>query len=351
MAFGRWFCYLLWQKKAWKLARSLHNQVKFDAVHHLTPEYDWIPSFIGAYLPVPFIWGPLGGGEKSPPCLVAKSPLAERWKDKWLLLGQWLGREHYARKKSERKARAILVCNQETRKNFAKIDAQKLHYFPLTGISIDNKSLVLKKRPSDKRIFRIISAGSLDKKNGFDLAIESFALFLESYPKSDFVIFGEGPDQKKLERKIEDNNLDSRVRIHPWIDNKALHERMQDSDVFLWAGMQDRSGFFVLKAMAAGLPVVCLDSGGPGMFVQEDCGICVKSENPEQCVRDLAKALVDISSDRTKHRRMSQVALKKIKEFYTWSELGKALKRLYGEVLLQEEDIRFSKKGEERFFY
>jgi len=25
--FGRWFCYFLWQRKAWKFARSLHNQV------------------------------------------------------------------------------------------------------------------------------------------------------------------------------------------------------------------------------------------------------------------------------------------------------------------------------------
>jgi glycosyltransferase involved in cell wall biosynthesis len=350
-AFGRWICYFLWQRKAWKYTRSLHNEVTFDAVHHLTPEYDWIPSFIGAYLPVPFIWGPLGGGEKSPPCLITESSQIERWKNKWHLFGQWLGREHHARKACERRARAILVCNKETMIRFSKTDARTLHYFPLTGISLDNKKSDLKKKPSDKRTFRIISVGSLDKKSGFDLAIESFALFLESFPESDFVIFGEGLEQKILEQKIEDNNLDSRVRIHPWIDSKSLHERMQDSDVFLSTGLRDRSGFFVVKAMSAGLPVVCLDSGGPGMHVQEDCGICVKPENSEQCVRDLAEALGVLASDKAKHRRMSQAALKNVKEHYTWRELGKTLKRIYGEVLLQEEDIRFSKKGDERFFY
>jgi glycosyltransferase involved in cell wall biosynthesis len=350
-AFGRWFCYFLWQRKAWKYSRSLHNQITFDASHHLTPEYDWIPSFIGAYLPVPFIWGPLGGGERSQLGIGSESSVFDRWKNKAYLFGQWFWREHYARQEGERRARAILVCNRETMMRFSKTDTQKLHYFPLTGISLDTLQSDLKKKLQNRRTFRIVSVGTLDKKNGFHIAIEAFALFLESFPESDFVIFGEGPEQRRLEQKIESNKLDERVRIHPWIGSQALHERMLDSDVFLSTAMRDRSGFFVVKAMAAGLPVVCLDAGGSGMHVQEDWGIRVKIENADQCVRDLAKALGELNTDRAKRRRMSLGAAKNIKEHYTWKELGKTLKRIYGEVLLQEEDIRFSKRGDERFFY
>jgi glycosyltransferase involved in cell wall biosynthesis len=126
---------------------------------------------------------------------------------------------------------------------------------------------------------------------------------------------------------------------------------MRDSHVFVSTNLYDRAGFFVIRAMSAALPVVCLDLGGPGMSVQENWGIRVKPDNPEQCVTDLANALGDLCKDRAKHRRMSLAALKNIKEHYTWRELGKALKRIYGEVLLQEENIRFSKRGEERFFY
>lgn len=348
---GRWLCFFLWQKKAWKYSRSLHEQIAFDAFHNLTPEYDWIPSFIGAYLPVPFIWGPLGGGERSPRGLVILSSVFDRWKNRTHLWGQWLGRKHAARKEAEKKARAVLVCNQETRVKLSKIEERKLHYFPLTGVSLDTIQSKIKKKSNDKRTFRIISAGNLDKANGFDLAIEAFFLFLKSFPEADFVIFGEGPDQKNLERKIEDIRLESRIRIHPWIDGKALHERMQDSDVFLSTGMQDRGGFFVVQAMSAGLPVVCLALGGPGMVIQENWGIRVKPENKEQCVRDLAKALENLYEDRAKRRKMSLAAKKNIKEFYTWKELGKILTRIYGEVLLQAEDIRISKRGEEHFFY
>jgi glycosyltransferase involved in cell wall biosynthesis len=349
--FGRWTCFFLWQRKAWKRSRSLHQEITFDAVHHLTPEYDWIPSFIGAYLPVPFIWGPLGGGERIPHGLLGEASLFDRWKEMGYLIGQWFGREHYARREGEKQARAILVCNHETRMRFPKSDVRKIHFFPITGISSDHIQPNPKKKSYDQRTFRIISAGYLDKKNGFHLAIKAYALFSKSFQDSDFVIFGEGPEQNKLEQMIEDNKIDSRVRIHPWIDRKALHERMQDSDVFLSTGLSNRSGLFVVRAMSAGLPVVCLDTGGPGMHVQESWGIRVKPENPEQCVRDLAEALEKLYTDRALHRRMSLAASKNIKEHYTWSELGKTLKRIYGEVLLQEEDIRFSRRGEEKFFY
>lgn len=348
---GQWFCHFLWQRSAWKYSQDLHSEIKFDAFHHITPEFDWIPSYIGAYLAVPFIWGPLGGGEIPPQGFDTGSSALSRLRIYWQLFGQWLGRGKRARKEGEKKARAILVCNQETRMKFSKTDTRKLHYFPLTGISSDMMKTNLKKKPYDKQPFRVVSAGSLEKKNGFGLAIEAFSRFLKSFPESDLVIFGEGSEQKTLEQKIQDLKLDARVRIHPWIDSKALYERMRDSHVFLSTSLGDKAGFFVIKAMSAGLPVVCLDNGGPGMLVHEDWGIHVKPESHGQCVQDLAEALGDLCKDRSKHRRMSLAASRNIKEHYTWKELGKSLKRIYGEVLLQEEDIRRSKRGDERFFY
>lgn len=349
-SFGEWLCQLLWQRKAWTYARSLHRDVHFDAVHHLTPEVDWLPSFIGAYLQVPFIWGPLGGGERPPRGLRKEYSAFERWKERGHWLMQWFGRKHYVRRKAAKRIQALLVCNKETRKLFPKTDVRKIHFFPLLGV--DSGSI----KPAPKRsrkqpTFRIISAGDLQKDNGFGLAIRAYALLFKKCPESDFVIFGEGPERKNLERLIEENNLGSRVRIHSWIDSKAFHERMRDSDVFLSTRLLDRSGFFTVLAMSAGLPVVCLDGGGSAMFVQDQWGIRVKPESSHQCVRDLAGALEKICANRALCRKMSQAAKKNINEHFTWRELGKAMVQIYGEVLLQEENVRFSRKGEERFFY
>src|SRR5205085_4320643 len=40
--------------------------VAFDIVHHVTLVSYWMPSFL-ALLPLPFVWGPVGGGESAPP--------------------------------------------------------------------------------------------------------------------------------------------------------------------------------------------------------------------------------------------------------------------------------------------
>src|SRR5579864_6502517 len=57
--------YYLWQLGAYLVARRLHRQVGFDLVHHVTFVNYWMPSFL-VLLPVPFLWGPVGGGESAP---------------------------------------------------------------------------------------------------------------------------------------------------------------------------------------------------------------------------------------------------------------------------------------------
>ena len=52
--------YYLWQIAAYLCARRLHRQIGFDVVHHIKYVKYWMPSFL-SLLPVPFVWGPVGG--------------------------------------------------------------------------------------------------------------------------------------------------------------------------------------------------------------------------------------------------------------------------------------------------
>jgi hypothetical protein len=56
-----WIYYYWWQWKAYRAARQLHAQVGFDLAHHVTFVSWRAPSFI-SLLPIPFVWGPVGGG-------------------------------------------------------------------------------------------------------------------------------------------------------------------------------------------------------------------------------------------------------------------------------------------------
>src|SRR5919199_927079 len=57
--------YYLWQILAYLEAREPPRQINFDIARHVTYVKFWSPSFI-SLLPIPFIWGPVGGGEAAP---------------------------------------------------------------------------------------------------------------------------------------------------------------------------------------------------------------------------------------------------------------------------------------------
>ena len=59
------FCYLFWQLSAVPICRRLHRENGFDVAHHITFGSYRHPSCL-AWLPCPFIWGPVGGGERAP---------------------------------------------------------------------------------------------------------------------------------------------------------------------------------------------------------------------------------------------------------------------------------------------
>src|SRR5262245_33125991 len=62
---GLYAYYLLWQWGSYRLAQREHRQVGFDLVHHVTLASIRFPSFMGR-LGIPFIFGPVGGGETAP---------------------------------------------------------------------------------------------------------------------------------------------------------------------------------------------------------------------------------------------------------------------------------------------
>ena len=62
--FSHHLYYLAWQIAAYRAARQLHAQRRFDVVHHATYVNSWLPTFMGD-LGIPFIWN-AGPRETSP---------------------------------------------------------------------------------------------------------------------------------------------------------------------------------------------------------------------------------------------------------------------------------------------
>ena len=326
------FYYHLWQLKAYFAANRLHQRYAFDLFHQITYANDWLASFIGAFLPVPYVRGPGGGGHRTPKGFEGEYPLGGRFWERVRSLGQWIFRHDPFFIRGQSRASAILVCNRESLSKIAAKWSHKAHLFPVSGISSQDLALASSEQAGNGR-FRVLSAGTLIRVKGFGLAIKAFKEFADRHPASEFSIIGTGPEEARLRALVRRLRLLDRVHFLPWLAREELLARMAYHDVFLFPSLRDGGGTVVVEAMAVGRPVVCLDTGGPGLHVTDECGLKVPPVSRQQAVRDLAGALERLYLDQELRLKLGKAARERAEQMYHWDRLGERLMEIYEQAL------------------
>ena len=330
--FGQRIYYYLWQIKAWRVARRLHKEIGFDVAHHVTFGNDWLGSYIGAFLPVPFIWGPVGGGQRTPRPLRAEYTLYGKFAEDTRNIAQWFGRRDPVRRRAIRRARAFLVCNEETRDLVPDRFRDKVAFFPVNGIS-RNDVLQGPLPPRTEGTFHVMTAGRLHRLKGFAIAVRAFGRFAAAHPDARMTIIGKGPEKERLERLIRELGLGDSVRIQDWLPRDEVVKSMRASHVFLFPSFRDGGGAVVVEAMASGLPVICLDSGGPGSHIQKDWGIKIRPSDPESVADEMTRSLDVLYDDEVLRAALGEAARKRAAEFYLWDAHGNRLYEIYRSIV------------------
>jgi len=323
----------IWQIKAYFVAKKLHKKINFDAFHHITYANDWMASFIGALLPIPYIRGPGGGAQRIPKNFL-KEYSFKKHLDEWIRgVSQWVFKHDPFFIMGQKKAKAILVCNRESFEALPKGWREKAFFFPVNGVSTKELLLEDAKLGYKNNDFLILSAGKLIKIKGFDLAIKSFKIFSDKMPNVKFIIVGDGPEFKNLKRLSQKLDIEYKVIFEEWLSREKLLEKMISCDVFLFASLRDGGGAVIVEAMSLGKPVVCFDLAGPGFHIDEKCGIKIKPENPEQAMREMADAIEKLYFDKNLRAQLGRGAKIKAEQEYNWDKLGERLLKIYNEAL------------------
>ena len=331
VAFGERIYYYLWQIRAWREARRLHRRVGFDIAHHATFGNDWIPSYVGAFLPIPYVHGPVGGGQRTPRKLMKEYTIGGRLAEWGRGVAQWIGRRDPVRRRCLRRARAILVCNKETRARIPKAMIDKAVLFPVNGISREDLGPAGGETGTG-RPFRVFTAGRFHRLKGFALAVRGFAIFVRDHPGAEFLIVGSGPEEKALGRLIKELGLEASVHLRPWLARADLLREMRASDVFLFPSFRDGGGAVVVEAMASSLPVVVIDSGGPGLHVEPGWGFKIEPRSPAFVASEIARALSALAGTPDLGRKMGRAARRRAEEFYLWDRHGERLREIYAKA-------------------
>lgn len=344
---GVQFYAYLWQIQAYLTARKLHARVKFDAFHHVTYANDWMASYTGALLPVPYLRGPGGGAHQTPQAFLREYPFRARLWERFRAFGQWALRLDPVFVRGQRRARVILLCNREAADAVPLRLKSKVQLFPVNGISAEDLRIFQgedgnggsstapgqDRQGSSDAAFHVLSAGKLLGLKGYSLAVRAFALFAKRHQDAKFTIVGDGPERIRLEDLVRHLGLERQVHLAKWMPRQELLGIMRQCDTFLFPSLRDGGGAVVVEAMAASRPVVCMDLAGPGLHITEECGIKIPPRSPDETIELMAQALERLYHDRELCGQMGQAGRARAEKVYSWDHLGERLLNIYQEVL------------------
>lgn len=147
-------------------------------------------------------------------------------------------------------------------------------------------------------------------------------------------VVGDGPSREDFHQEARALGVNDKITWVGGVPHDEVPKYFAGRDIFCFPSMNEAGGIVVLEAMATGLPVICLDRGGPGAIVDSTCGVKIEAHSPEQVSRDLAEAVTRIGTHPETLEGYKRGALAKV-ERYDWKALAPKMVEIYRTVLAE----------------
>lgn len=330
--------YERWQRRVLGVAQNLHHQHPFHLSHQLNmigyrePGYLW-------KLPIPFIWGPVGGHVQMP------------WRFIWNL-GWKSGSYHACRNvanavqmrcsrrvhRAATIARAVISATRTDHQALTRIHGIEPILINETGT---NETLGLAVRKySGSRPLRLVWCGKIVGRKALPLALRALSSVNGAVHLD---IVGRGPDEERSRALASTLGLESQLSWYGDIPHERALEIMSAADAFLFTSLQEGTPHVVHEALSLGLPVLCHDSCGHADTIDETCGIKVAVRCPAASVVGFAEAVTTLLRAPQRVETLSRGALARVQQL-TWQKKARHMVSIYYAALKKQEEGRTSEE-------
>ncbi|WP_146214742.1 glycosyltransferase family 4 protein [Azospirillum thermophilum] len=293
--------YLLWQHAAFRESARLHGRVRFDVTHHVSWGTINAPPRLWQ-LDVPFVWGPIGGGQSAPlrfrrylgPGVAKEALRATR-----LAL---LPLQPSLRAAARRSA-AVLATNRETARLLERAGCPVVHLFLDNGVTPD--ALQAGWAPPADRL-ELLWAGRIETRKALPLALHAMAR-MRTLPVR-LTVAGDGAERQRCQALAASLGLQDSVRFLGMVPRERMDALFAGSSALLFTSLQDAFGSVVLEAMAAGLPVLGLDHQGVGAMIPDQAALKAPVTSPAAAIAGLEQGMRRLLADHDLLRRMGAAA-------------------------------------------
>ena len=135
--------------------------------------------------------------------------------------------------------------------------------------------------------------GRLAPEKNLQFLAEAVAEFIDSHPKTHFLVVGEGPSKTEMETVFKNAGLVSHLHFTGSLKEQDLIDSYHAMNVFAFASKSETQGMVLVESMAAGVPVVALDApGARDVITHQKNGWLIEGDDPSAFVSALKQALL-----------------------------------------------------------
>jgi len=336
-----WIRYRRWCLLAAKVGERLAAEVKFDLAQHVTMA-TWRTGSPLSGIGIPWIWGPIGGGENFPATMLpALSPVAIVF-EIVRGLNTMIAKRSPSVRSAAGSAALVLPNNPETESLVVSLGVPTERIRRLCQSFLPEERLERLKRkgsitPRECGELRCLAGGNLEGRKGVAIALHALVQLNKEGIPFRYTYLGRGPELAHLKALADRLGIAERVNFVDSLSGDEYVQALQSSHVYLLPSLREGVPVTQMEAMAAGCVPVVADCGGAGPMASSAGSKPVKVSTPAAMAQHIGATLRGIWEKPEEWSNLSVKAGQGILEGYSAGNYRAMINRYYGMVVSTSE--------------
>jgi glycosyltransferase involved in cell wall biosynthesis len=153
-------------------------------------------------------------------------------------------------------------------------------------------------------LIKLISVGSFVEKKNQSFLIDVVKIMRDRGYAVTLKLLGDGADREKIEKKIVEYNLTNFIYCVGNVND--VENYLHDANIYVHSATYEPFGLVLIEAMAAGLPVVCLDGKGNRDIMKDNYNGFMIWQND---VELFSEKIIQLTADEEMYDRISENAV------------------------------------------
>lgn len=368
-----WLNYSAFNCMVLQAAEAWHREEHFDLCHQVTIAAWRMPSPLWQ-LPIPFVWGPIGGAGHIPSTfrsmLSTQARLFESARD----INTYISSRSKAFRLCIQNTAVVFAANEETelflkpfrggrpliRLPIASLPAEKVEKFrrpPKTWLELPSSSAwpghpvpasVIAGHPQDSgwkpelqnspegsipetrpQPLRLFAGGNMEGRKGVSLALKTLSRVDAKGVDFHYTIAGGGPEIPSLKNLAHDLGLSDKVEFHSGYSGDDYIRALQETEVYFLPSFRESTPVTLLEAILAGCYPVVADTSAQGEIVRLVGGHAVPANDMNSLILGLAEALIWCAGHRADLPALTEAAGKRVAAEFSSERYQENLDKAY----------------------